>query len=641
MSRPFTESSQASSTSSIGSIPDFPLPISQYARPRGSIGPPPSARRGPSSYYSQFSYVSPIAEEHERGSLGSFASSNVIPSQAPSYYYEGETPSDDETPNEEKDEKKIQPDGKEAPGLVRQASLGKRHKPSVLTIPNRSSDMRSQSPLNPDRAIRSQSPLNPDRAIRSQSPMVSEEARMKEILGGLEKSGAIESPAAARARGGGLSERVGMKRPPRINVDAVKDAETRGSLTSLPELIKRATRLAANLDRGKTASRLGNEWMDISSPTEKEEILAKYMAANPGRRSVNTLSGILSSFPPPGMGTPPRSPRSLNTFWPKPATESSRTMRHYPPQYEISADAAPRGRQVCGMPMKSFVILMIVLFILLIAAIIIPVALIVIPKNDSSGSSETMTTQDCLQNNPCLNGGSNILNGTQQCVCMCSNGFTGATCATRGEAGCTTMRTQGDDNASIGDGLPRLISASQANFSIPLDSRKLLPIFSSSSLSCGAENALVTFNGQSDADPTDAITSNGIIIAASSSPTPDATVRDDNLDASSTTGSLLLAQPTSTSGDGGSSSSSGEQFFNATAMDFARVSVLFMLQETASLDRAVDAQDKFQGWFGGSGGVGLEARDVDLGDGWMADLVGMRVKVANGTWFGGGRSKSS
>jgi hypothetical protein len=34
-------------------------------------------------------------------------------------------------------------------------------------------------------------------------------------------------------------------------MDAVRDAEARGSLTSLPDLIARATKLAAMMDRGK------------------------------------------------------------------------------------------------------------------------------------------------------------------------------------------------------------------------------------------------------------------------------------------------------------------------------------------------------------------------------------------------------
>ena len=50
-------------------------------------------------------------------------------------------------------------------------------------------------------------------------------------------------------------KRPGARRPPRLDMDAVRDAETRGSLSSLSDLIRRATKLASNLDRGRTASR--------------------------------------------------------------------------------------------------------------------------------------------------------------------------------------------------------------------------------------------------------------------------------------------------------------------------------------------------------------------------------------------------
>jgi hypothetical protein len=50
-------------------------------------------------------------------------------------------------------------------------------------------------------------------------------------------------------------KRPGGKKPPRLDMNAVRDAEARGSLSSLSDLIRRATKLASNLDRGKTASR--------------------------------------------------------------------------------------------------------------------------------------------------------------------------------------------------------------------------------------------------------------------------------------------------------------------------------------------------------------------------------------------------
>ncbi|KAK7754647.1 hypothetical protein SLS62_003431 [Diatrype stigma] len=51
----------------------------------------------------------------------------------------------------------------------------------------------------------------------------------------------------------------GFRRPPRLDIDAVRDAEARGSLTSLPDLIRRATRLASMIDKGRRPTSQFNE----------------------------------------------------------------------------------------------------------------------------------------------------------------------------------------------------------------------------------------------------------------------------------------------------------------------------------------------------------------------------------------------
>ncbi|KAK5104199.1 hypothetical protein LTS08_002085 [Lithohypha guttulata] len=57
----------------------------------------------------------------------------------------------------------------------------------------------------------------------------------------------------------GMNSRIPVeKRPPKLDINAVREAEKRGSMTSLSDLIRRATRLASNLDRGRTASSLGH-----------------------------------------------------------------------------------------------------------------------------------------------------------------------------------------------------------------------------------------------------------------------------------------------------------------------------------------------------------------------------------------------
>ena len=127
-------------SSNSGGIPDFPLPTSQYQTGRRSqnTAPLPKGRRGQSSFYSQLSGpwgVSPIPEESNRGTnTNSYASSNVIPWQMKEFYID-ETPSDDDKSTVEfdwaRDGDRVQ---QPSPGLVRQASLGRRQKPALTTI---------------------------------------------------------------------------------------------------------------------------------------------------------------------------------------------------------------------------------------------------------------------------------------------------------------------------------------------------------------------------------------------------------------------------------------------------------------------------------------------------------------------------
>lgn len=48
-----------------------------------------------------------------------------------------------------------------------------------------------------------------------------------------------------------LDGKLGKKVPAPINIESVRQAEARGSLTSLPDLIRRATKLAAALEDGQ------------------------------------------------------------------------------------------------------------------------------------------------------------------------------------------------------------------------------------------------------------------------------------------------------------------------------------------------------------------------------------------------------
>jgi hypothetical protein len=652
-SRPLTTLSAASEGSSIGEIPDFPvpqppMPSFQQARRMPSLGPPPSARRGPSSYYTQMSYVSPIVEESDTRSdvlqsrHGSFASSNVIPTNSNGFYPEDEDDeymlSDDDatitsdprtiSPTDENDRRILMT---ETPALVRQASLGRRTKPSIMTIKSvesfgdkKGSAGRNKSESAGLSAVESallaaragrrtpsrQSSLLSNVTTQAEATSPSESIKafrdMKPIA--MTGSGGPKHPLQQEIRSSTMAERAGMRRPPKLDIDAVRDAEARGSLTSLPDLIRRATRLAANLDRGKTASRLGLDFWESGDPEKR------------GARQ-SGLSDMLAAFPPPGQVTPLRSgtPNDRMDKWPSAGSRGGVT------DSRLSYEKTKRRRRCCGMPLWTFITLMIVLIFVIAAAVVIPVVLVVLPNqskgnsapsqdnagngNSNSGGTDSSRPQfpaptlapgagntQCDGVITCQNGGISILNSDRTCNCVCINGFTGKTCTDDDATGCTTTTISGAaNNATMGTAISRLLSNTANDLKIPLDSTRVLSLFSQLSLSCAAQNALITFNGLASRsvitqyleavnlkhmlEPTRSLP---ILHQAHPAGTYDQDVKRQTVGEFEPPSEQKAATPTQPISS------------NVTQLDFARVSVLFALQQTGELNTAAKAQEAIQ-----------------------------------------------
>ncbi|KAH7057132.1 hypothetical protein B0J12DRAFT_653508 [Macrophomina phaseolina] len=506
--------------------------------------------------------------------------------------------------------------------------------------------------------------------------------RVDQILGGLERGGALGAGYNNLQRGSSLADRVGSRRPPRLNVDAVRDAEARGSLTSLPDLIRRATRLASNLDRGKTASRLGLEMWEKGGANDKA-----WEAG--GQRRASSLSDILTSFPPPGIGTPihERGPGGS-----RPVSRWPSGLGQYEQHHDDDGnpqDKKKQARRCCGMPVWCFVILMIILFLLVAAAVIVPIVLIVLPKQNGSGSGAAAADSSlaqCQQTFACENGGTSVVDPSGHCSCMCVNGFTGDRCTTQSDAGCTTA-TIGGRNATIGSAMPSLISTAQASFQIPLDGSELLSLFSSSNLSCTAENALVTFNGissarkrsidllppapmpafeiplENDAKPGAAVTStscspsvptvtaapelkylavrDGYHTTSSYSSSDDAATKygivyDSSPASSNVYYSSYTATPTA-SGTAAASATSSSLSVSSKRLQFARVGVLFVFQQSKDLSSAVTAQENLQTYFTEyeeGNDEATAATAVNLGNSFAIDLSQWHITLPNGTQIG-------
>lgn len=660
-SRPFSGASEASS---LGSIPDFPIPqppmpaVQPLPRRIPSLGPPPSSRRGPSSYYTQMSYVSPIVEESEtrsntiRSRHGSFASSNVFPTNGDDCYQEDYPQSDDDetigsdrgTMSRASDHDDQSGLVKDSPTLVRQASLGRRTKPSITTIKSfdglgeKKSGNAKQAMAGAGvgavglgasfaaRDAMQSSPLRNSILSNGTGLLEPSSSSSSESLNGWRNTRST-SPSYTGAdspifpfqpgpRSNTLADRVGFKRPPRLDMGTVRDAEARGSLTSLPDLIRRATRLAANLDRGKTASRLGLDFWESGAPEQKNV-----------RKSQNSLSDMLAAFPPPGQETPQRSgtPAGGNVLaeWPSSgaATRSAGIGQRYG-----NEKPAKKRRRCCGLPLWTFVTLLIVLLFIIAAAVIIPIVLVVIPNQNRS----TNAAQDNLGNNnpsapaptsgsgndssSCQNGGVAIQNADQSTTCVCINGFTGSTCSTNDQTGCTTTSIMGTaNNATVGSGIPRIVQSASNDFNVPLDSTRILSLFSSLSLSCAAENALITFNGLTSrsvhVDPfinlVNFLPTRSIPVLHLPHPPRQVEARQD-------------ATPISS---------------NTTAVDFARVGVLFALQQDGRLDTAATAQENIQEFLTSNRNGNTNTNTVDVGP-FTLDLVNLTIKFGNGTIIG-------
>lgn len=301
---PATDSSRLT-TSSVGTIPEFPTPGGYAAatsvpasgpapptptRKSATLGPPPTSRRGASSFYSAHSYVEPIPEESPRSRAhGSYASSAAMPKAIPESWDAGSPTSNhtfntdafyDDSMTEQSRDSMFDDYGDESK-LVRSASIGKKAKAALVDAKSApTSQIEARNEARPDpvpvqagfdgatRYVEASTSSSNTLPSFQPTPVATPDGRTKgnQLGAGItmmniteESSGgeAIQSDTIPAPK---PSRRLSaMKRPPRLDIDAVRAAEARGSITSLPDLIKRATRLASMIEKGnRPASKLDN-----------------------------------------------------------------------------------------------------------------------------------------------------------------------------------------------------------------------------------------------------------------------------------------------------------------------------------------------------------------------------------------------
>lgn len=412
-----------------------------------------------------------------------------------------------------------------------------------------------------------------------------------------------------------------------------------------------------------------------------------------GEKHQSGFSDMLAAFPPPAHAGPhPGGRRSWRDSirqqiqsWPLPINNrtphSSRNGNGDASGSEHSDGQAKRGRRCCGLPMWGFIVVMIVIVLAIAAAVVIPVEFLVIRKQ-SAGRQAQVALDECESQLTCANGGSNVVNqGT--CSCVCTNGFTGFDCTLAPSSGCTTISLTGDrtiNGVTVGDAIPRLLQQSEVNFSVPLSSTEVVSKLTAGNLSCSAMNALVTFDGQATrqavvpAGVLGAVESGGMALTTvtimvgqfttitldpdvSFTSTPyrttgvgsasaagnfntvvavgggaDTTVTLNRSPTPTVTSTVTRTIPLNTQ------TPTASTIFDVTddALDFARVTVLFILQQS-NLGDATSSQAILQRFFNSAspgalgGGVTIDrAQNLTLGDGNSVDLVNFRISTRKG-----------
>lgn len=581
--------------SSLGTIPDFPVASIFEPLPADQGPPSHKSTQAPAAVHQQFPVVSPIVEEKgSRTSLRSYASSHAIPSIMTDFYFDDVLSDDESSPEPTK-----QP-SEPPPALLRQASIGKRiGKPAMTSIKGRSKPL--PIPAQVDGGPREATPSQLTNARHNPEKVNNYRQNVNYYVEDLEK-GSDSDESLKRVPKSLLSDRVGNKRPPNLEFEPSKAKESgvRASLTSLPDLIKRATKLRSNLDHGRTASRLGftNGW---------------------GQANMNVVFADKKEF---GNDKSSDSVSEAHTDWPSGVSGSPMLTSHRG-RYNLFKYSSGW----CLNPARSkrsLMILVLLIIVLLTAAIVIPIVLIVIPKQHAAGP--TSSSMSCQRNTTCTNGGIPLQLPNGNCECACVDGFLGAKCKPAARADCGTVEIEGGRTVSLGADIVPLFKSAES-YNIPLNAQLLADSFQQSNMTCASGNDLVQLPSVTAMTGSSAqlslnqaaTTTNGIVVAG----TPSATTRATSIGVSlpAITASPLTAGPVT----------------NSSAQVFAKVGILFVMQDSRDLITASHAQQSLWSFLDSINKNGTNraaATSVNLGNDYAINMWDFQIKGRNGTIYG-------
>lgn len=311
-------------------------------------------------------------------------------------------------------------------------------------------------------------------------------------------------------------------------------------------------------------------------------------------------------------------------------------------------DSASKRRRCCGISRRAFLIISTIVFILIAIAVIVPVVVVLTRQKNTSQPTTTAapTTTPAPQAFECSNGGVTIHDGGNF-SCVCANGFTGTHCAVAGDGSCITAAVGGQQKATLGSDLPQLLQQSESNFSIPLDSTRILSLFSQNNVSCTTENALVTFGMSSkkrrSVDSTE-MDEPALIRARAKSPiSPSSDIGNIMVDptAKSSASKTETAASSTTSAAPGTTTLPAAQIRNI--LNFSRIAILYIFEMTTTIDAAIRAQEDIQAFLTAmptsNNTMGLDG--AKMPPGFVLDFVKFTITLANGTVVGGGPGSNS
>lgn len=248
------------------------------------------------------------------------------------------------------------------------------------------------------------------------------------------------------------------------------------------------------------------------------------------------------------------------------------------------------------MSRKQLIMICILALSTVLLAVLLPVLLVVRSKDTSATSCGKTTT--------CQNGGVSVSSDTG-CSCVCANGYTGSHCKSIGDSSCVTSDVTSAKNATMGSSLPSVFNHSQIRFGIDLDEAAIMALFSTNNVSCKTENKLVSFAGvEISSDTENARRSIGLptgegkveIVTISNPATGSITVTPRSL---ATKHGIFYDDSATNTTAAEASTDAGSMNIPTVpsqVVEFSRVAVLFILEQTGSFESAVNTKENIQSY---------------------------------------------